>query len=87
MSNLAQRRGAKAARRNKIVKAKRLETLAEKLAMKRSADVLRLPDHSAFKASAALLDVAEILANEDDDAQNKGDTYGVDPESETEGFW
>ena len=30
---------------------------------------MRLPDDSPFKASAALLDVAEILANEDDDAQ------------------
>ena len=67
MGNLAQRRAAKALRRKAIVRAKRKAEMSGESEVVEWAGGSLAPMRPTHKASAALLDVAELLAGDADD--------------------
>lgn len=68
---IAQRRAAKAQRRKAIVKAKRRTAAESDRELARLEDLSWALSHPTHKASAALIDVADILTDDEDDRETR----------------
>lgn len=68
---IAQRRAAKAQRRKAIVKAKRRTAAESDRELARLEDLSWALPHPTHKASAALIDVADILTDDEDDRETR----------------